>query len=264
MAKFDRLLFQFVDHPLGQREVIGQNQAARRQVIQNRGREGVQKRNMEFGIRGDACTPHFRGACTPHFRGAGIRHQKFTRRGNEQHFQFHHGALAGRVKTADGVDFIAEKVEARRERLGHHPQVENAAAPRKLSRLGDGIRRLVAHRRPLMKQSVWLNLLAERQAFAGAQEIAARQGARHDRARRGDDDGRRGGFFGKGQVVGGEGRQRLQPLAAGVGAPGGVFIKKRIRFGEQVARNGGQPDGQFVIQRQGVVGAVGQQKDGAG
>jgi len=62
-------------------------------------------------------------------------------------------------------------------------------------------------------------------------------------------------------MITGEGRESLETLAAGGHAPRRLFIKKRVWLGEEIARRFGKPEGELVEEREGVVGAVGEEQD---
>jgi hypothetical protein len=62
-------------------------------------------------------------------------------------------------------------------------------------------------------------------------------------------------------MVSGEGGQRLQAFAACGCAPGGLFVKERVRFCKQIARRFGHPETEFIVERQGVIRAVGDEQD---
>ena len=62
-------------------------------------------------------------------------------------------------------------------------------------------------------------------------------------------------------MVIGEGGQGLQTFAARGHAPGGLFVKERVRFRKQIARCFGKPEGKFVMERQCMVRAVGDEQD---
>ena len=94
------------------------------------------------------------------------------------------------------------------------------------------------------------------------EKIAPRQGAGHQGAGRGDDDRRDWGSLGAGDVVGSQGGQHDQAVAAGGQPPGGIFVEQGVGLGEEQARDMGRPGGQLIGQEQGLVGAPGDEQDG--
>ena len=147
-------------------------------------------------------------------------------------------------------------------RLGLRPDVQQAAAVRKMSRLEDGIGGLIANPHPLSEQGIRSDALPNLELLRGFEKIPPRQGTRHQGARRSDNDGRNFRLRRKRQMIGSQCRQRLQAFAPGGRAPGSILVEKRVGFREDVTRRVRHPESQLIMQLERMVGAVGDQHDG--
>ncbi len=86
-------------------------------------------------------------------------HQVFARRGDRQALQCLDGALRGGIEAAQGIDLIAEEIQAHRLRIGGVPDIQDAAPAGKLPRRDHRADRLVAQGDPGTHQLIGLDHL---------------------------------------------------------------------------------------------------------
>ncbi len=99
-----------------------------------------------------------------------------------------YGALAQRVEAAQGLELVAEEVQAQRLGLARRVDVDDAAAQRVLARLAHGLRALVAVGREEGHQVPRVQPVARPAGQHPPLERRARRQALQQRAHRGDDE----------------------------------------------------------------------------
>ena len=170
------------------------------------------------------------------------------------------GSLAGGVKGADGIDLIAEKLQACRVAGRGRPDIQDTAAVRELSRLQHSVRRLITQVDPGAFEHIWRDLLIHLQKPRRLEKLAPRQRAGHQGAHRTGNDRRMFRLGHARQVIVGQQSQRLQAVAPGKRTPGGLFIEEWVRFGKDLARRAARPERKLIQQGHGPVGPVGEQQ----
>ncbi len=250
-------MFFHLGHGIAQRlGIIQQDEGLAGQVIEQAGGGGVEEGQVELR------DGRLRAGAGGLVGGAGGG-QVFAGGGDDQTLCGLGGALGGGIKMAQGVDLVAEELDAGGLVFGGRPKVEQAAAAGELARGDDGVDGFVPKVDPQADEFIGRDDLAGLDAAQGFQEVAPGQGAGHHGAGGGDDDGVDGGCGGARDVIGGKDGENGQAVAAGVGPPGGVFIEEGVGFREEEAGGLWRPHAQLVYQGEGVVGAVGEQQDGA-
>jgi len=139
------LFFDLQDQVLQRQQVVDHYQGVARQVIQQAGGGGVEDREVEFTV---FCKPL--PILAHPFVGrnqvlAGGGEQQALRRGNccLSGVAGFESDLGFGVEAPQGVDLIAEEIQARRVRIGGRPDIQDASPPGKLTGTNHGIDRLV-------------------------------------------------------------------------------------------------------------------------
>ena len=114
----------------------------------------------------------------------------FARRADQEAVLVSYCTLSGRVETAQGVYFIAKKLDAERLRFGVGPKIENATATRKLTSGNYRIDGFESEHHQVAGECFWLDDLTGFEVVRGLKEIAPWHCARHQGSRRNDNNRR--------------------------------------------------------------------------
>jgi hypothetical protein len=133
--------------------------------------------------------------------------------------------LRERIEVAQGFQFVAEKLEPHRPRAGERPNVENAAAQGDFTLLRDLGFRFAALLFEPFDQIEWINFIAAGQRTGAFLKFTGGKSFLQKRGDAGDDD------MGSRLLVPGswgQGDQRLEPVADGVGMREFAFMRQHV------------------------------------